>query len=160
VLPTPYPVRERAEIPAFITEGMYSAYLSEGESVVTVPLPSPGNAEALHWQSATGLGFPVAGGYFNGPWGPERMGIYGATPRHTSNLFNDVRSSGRVPEIGPNWQAQARGDLAAWRAGVVVLAPQYNDVALYATVEKLLGRPGKRVGGLWVWDVGAERVRG
>ncbi|MDQ0941843.1 dolichyl-phosphate beta-glucosyltransferase [Streptomyces sp. V1I1] len=160
VLPTPYPVRERAEIPAFVTEGMYSAYLSEGESVVTVPLPSPGNAEALHWQSATGLGFPVAGGYFNGPWGPERMGIYGATPRHTSNLFNDVRSSGRVPVIGPNWQAQARGDLAAWRAGVVVLAPQYNDVALYATVEKLLGRPGKRVGGMWVWDVGAERVRG
>ncbi|MFC4610644.1 dolichyl-phosphate beta-glucosyltransferase [Streptomyces maoxianensis] len=160
VLPTPYPVRERAEIPAFVTEGMYSAYLSEGESVVTVPLPSPGSAEALHWQSATGLGFPVAGGYFNGPWGPDRMGIYGATPRHTSNLLNDVRGSGRVPVIGPNWQAQARGDLAAWRAGVVVLAPQYNDAALYATVEKLLGQPGKRVGGVWVWDVGAERMRG
>lgn len=160
VLPTPYPVRERAEIPAFVAEGMYSAYLSEGESVVTVPLPSPGNAEVLYWQSATGLGFPVAGGYFNGPWGPERMGIYGATPRHTSNLFNDVRGSGRVPVIGPNWQAQARGDLAAWRAGVVVLAPQYNDAALYATVEKLLGQPGKRVGGVWVWDVGAERMRG
>ncbi|MGW3623820.1 dolichyl-phosphate beta-glucosyltransferase [Streptomyces sp. NPDC000880] len=160
VLPTPYPVRERAQIPAFVTEGMYSAYLSEGESVVTVPLPYPGSAEALHWQSATGLGFPVAGGYFNGPWGPDRMGIYGATPRHTSNLFNDVRNSGRVPVIGPNWQAQARGDLAAWRAGVVVLAPQYNDAALYTTVEKLLGQPGKRVGGVWVWDVGAKRAQG
>lgn len=160
VLPTPYPVRERAQIPAFVTEGMYSAYLSEGESVVTVPLPYPGSAEALHWQSATGLGFPVAGGYFNGPWGPDRMGIYGATPRHTSNLFNDVRNGGRVPVIGPNWQAQARGDLAAWRAGVVVLAPQYNDAALYTTVEKLLGQPGKRVGGVWVWDVGAKRAQG
>lgn len=154
VLPTPYPVRERSEVPAFITQGMYRSYLSKGESVVTVPLPSPGSAEALHWQSATGFGFPVAGGYFNGPWGPDRIGIYGATPRHTSNLFNDVRGSGRVPEIGPNWQAQARFDLAAWRAGVVVLEPQYNDKALYATVEKLLGKPGKPVGGVWVWDVG------
>ncbi|WP_327328421.1 glycosyltransferase family 2 protein [Streptomyces sp. NBC_01210] len=153
VLPTPYPVRERSEVPAFITEGMYRAYVSEGESVVTVPLPFPGSAEALHWQSATGLGFSVAGGYFNGPWGPDRIGIYGATPRHTSNLLNDVRNSGRVPVLGPNWQAQARADLAAWKAGVVVLEPQYNDGALYATVEKLLGQPGKRVGGVWVWDV-------
>ncbi|MET7616093.1 dolichyl-phosphate beta-glucosyltransferase [Streptomyces sp. NPDC005408] len=153
VLPTPYPVRERSQVPEFITQGMYRSYLSEGESVVTVPLPNPGSAEALHWQSATGLGFRIAGGYFNGPWGPDHIGIYGATPRHTSNLFNDVRTSGRVPEIGPNWQAQARYDLAAWKAGVVVLEPQYNDVALYATVEKLLGRPGKRVGGVWVWDV-------
>ncbi|MFF3458525.1 dolichyl-phosphate beta-glucosyltransferase [Streptomyces sp. NPDC002730] len=153
VLPTPYPVRERSEVPAFIAEGMYRAYVSEGESVVTVPLPYPGSAEALHWQSATGLGFSVAGGYFNGPWGPDRIGIYGATPRHTSNLLNDVRNSGRVPVLGPNWQAQARADLAAWKAGVVVLEPQYNDGALYATVEKLLGQPGKRVGGVWVWDV-------
>ncbi|MCX4583852.1 dolichyl-phosphate beta-glucosyltransferase [Streptomyces sp. NBC_01481] len=153
VLPTPYPVRERSQVPEFITQGMYRSYLGEGESVVTVPLPNPGSAEALHWQSATGLGFRVAGGYFNGPWGPDRIGIYGATPRHTSNLLNEVRNSGRVPTIGPNWQAQARSDLAAWKAGLVVLEPQYNDAALYATVEKLLGRPGKRVGGVWVWDV-------
>ena len=153
VLPTPYPVRERSQVPEFITQGMYRSYLGEGESVVTVPLPNPGSAEALHWQSATGLGFRVAGGYFNGPWGPDHIGIYGATPRHTSNLLSEVRNSGRVPTIGPNWQAQARYDLAAWKAGLVVLEPQYNDAALYATVEKLLGRPGKRVGGVWVWDV-------
>ncbi|TQK52845.1 dolichyl-phosphate beta-glucosyltransferase [Streptomyces sp. SLBN-118] len=153
VLPTPYPVRERPQVPEFITQGIYRSYVSKGESVVTVPLPNPGSAEALHWQSATGLGFRVAGGYFNGPWGPDRIGIYGATPRHTSNLFSEVRNTGRVPTIGPNWQAQARYDLAAWKAGVVVLEPQYNEAALYATVEKLLGRPGKRVGGVWVWDV-------
>ncbi|MGW0775967.1 dolichyl-phosphate beta-glucosyltransferase [Streptomyces sp. NPDC002835] len=156
VLPTPYPVRERPEIPGFIAQGTYEKYLADGESLVTVPLPHPGSAEALHWQSATGLGFRVAGGYFNGPWGPDRIGIYGATPRHTSNLLNDVRNSGQVPVIGPNWQAQARQDLEAWNAGVVVLAPQYNDGPLYATVEKLLGRPGERVAGVWVWDVGEE----
>ncbi|MFE6127280.1 dolichyl-phosphate beta-glucosyltransferase [Streptomyces sp. NPDC056437] len=160
VLPTPYPVRERQDVPEFITRGMYRAYLSDGESMVTVPLPSPAAAEALHWQSATTLDFPVAGGYFNGPWGPDRIGIYGATPRHTSNLFSEVRTSGQVPVIGPNWQAQARADLEAWRAGVVVLQPQYNAEALHATVEKLLGKPGRRVGGVWVWDVGTSRDTG
>ncbi|MCX4824693.1 glycosyltransferase family 2 protein [Streptomyces sp. NBC_01142] len=160
VLPTPYPVRERAEIPAFFTEGMYRAYVFEDESVVTVPLPHPGSAEALYWQSATGLGFSVAGGYFNGPWGPERMGIYGATPRHTSNLLNDVRNSGRAPVLADGWQKQARADLEAWKAGVVVLVPQHNEAALYETVEKLLGRPGERVGGVWVWDVGGAAPTG
>ncbi|EDY49631.1 hypothetical protein SSCG_02659, partial [Streptomyces clavuligerus] len=95
-----------------------------------------------------------AGGYFNGPWGPDRIGIYGATPRHTSNLLSDVRNTGQVPELGPQWRAQARADLAAWRAGVVVLPPQYNDHALYTALEQLLGRPGVHTGGVWVWDVG------
>ncbi|MER5768036.1 dolichyl-phosphate beta-glucosyltransferase [Streptomyces sp. NPDC001985] len=154
VLPTPYPVRERTPVPEFITEGMYRPYLAEGESVVTVPLPDPSNADALYWQSSTGMGFPVAGGYFNGPWGPDRVGIYGSTPRHTSNLLGEVRGSGKVPEIGPDWQRQAREDLAAWRAGVVVLPAQHHEEALYTTVEKLLGRAGEKVGGVWVWDVG------
>ncbi|MFF8959067.1 glycosyltransferase [Streptomyces sp. NPDC014894] len=154
VVPTPYPVREREPVPAFIAEGMYRSYLAEGESVVTVPLPSPGGADALYWQSSTDLGFSVAGGYFNGPWGPDRIGIYGSTPRHTSNLFNDVRNTGQAPELGADWRDQAKADLAAWRAGVVVLPPQYNDHALYTTVERLLGRAGEKIGGVWVWDVG------
>ncbi|GAA2263695.1 hypothetical protein GCM10010232_64470 [Streptomyces amakusaensis] len=154
VVPTPYPVREREPVPAFIAEKMYRSYVAEGESVVTVPLPSPGGADALYWQSSTDLGFSVAGGYFNGPWGPDRVGIYGSTPRHTSNLFGDVRNTGQVPDIGPQWQEQAKADLAAWRAGVVVLPPQYNEQALYTTVERLLGRAGEKIGGVWVWDVG------
>ena len=100
VLPTPYPVRERSEVPAFITQGMYRSYLSKGESVVTVPLPHPGSAEALHWQSATGLGFRVAGGYFNGPWGPDRdRHLRRDAPAHLQPLQRCARH-GRVPEIG------------------------------------------------------------
>ncbi|MFE3589518.1 glycosyltransferase [Streptomyces niveus] len=157
ILPTPQPVRERAEVPRFITDGMYRDYVAEGESVVPVPLPSPAEADALHWQSATGFGFSVPGGYFNGPWGPERMGIYGAAPRHTSNLLNDVRYGGQIPDIGPQWRAQAKLDLAFWKAGVLVLAPQDNDKALYEVVAKLLGRPGERLGGAWVWDMPRAR---
>ncbi|MFD7226549.1 glycosyltransferase [Streptomyces sp. NPDC059881] len=153
IAPTPYPVRERPEIPAFIADGMYREHLGPGETLVPVPLPDPGNAEALHWQSATGFGFRVPGGYFNGPWGPDRIGIYGASPRHTSNLLRDIRYGGPVPEIGSNWRAQARADLEYWRAGVVVLPPQDNDGPLHEAVAKLLGGPGERIGGVWVWDL-------
>ncbi|MFC8077620.1 glycosyltransferase [Streptomyces sp. NPDC057307] len=157
ILPTPQPVRERAEVPRFITDGMYRDYVAEGESVVPVPLPSPAEADALHWQSATGFGFSVPGGYFNGPWGPDRMGIYGAAPRYTSNLLSDVRYGGRIPDIGTRWREQAKLDLAFWKAGVVVLAPQDNDEALYEVMAKLLGRPGERLGGAWVWDMPRAR---
>ncbi|MFF1420691.1 glycosyltransferase [Streptomyces sp. NPDC058280] len=153
ILPTPLPVRDRVDVPPFIAEGMYRSYVSEGETLVPVPLPDPGGAEALHWQSATGLGFSVPGGYFNGPWGEDRRGIYGAPARYTSNLLRDVRYSGQVPTLGDDWKAQASYDLAFWKAGVVVLAPQANDAALYETLEKLLGRPGKRIGGVWIWDL-------
>ncbi|WP_328537570.1 dolichyl-phosphate beta-glucosyltransferase [Streptomyces sp. NBC_00344] len=157
VVPTPYPVHARPGVPAFIADGMWKKYVGPGESVVPVPLPDPGSAEALHWQSATGLHFPVPGGYFNGPWGPDRIGIYGASPRYTSNLFHDVRYGSRIPDIGAKWQAQARYDLAYWKAGVVVIPPEDNDAALYVTVQKLLGKPGKRVGGVWIWPVGKGR---
>ncbi|MFD6990905.1 glycosyltransferase [Streptomyces sp. NPDC059943] len=157
ILPTPQPVRERAEVPRFITDGTYRHFVAEGESVVPVPLPSPAEADALHWQSSTGFGFSVPGGYFNGPWGPDRMGIYGASPRYTSNLLRDVRYGGRIPDIGTSWREQAKLDLAFWKAGVVVLAPQDNDEALYEVVSKLLGRPGERMGGAWVWDIPRAR---
>ncbi|HET6855905.1 MAG TPA: dolichyl-phosphate beta-glucosyltransferase [Streptomyces sp.] len=154
IAPTTMPTRDRPELPPFIAEGMWKSYLGEGESLVPVPLPDPGNAEALRWQSArTGPDFPVPGGYFNGPWGEERIGIYGAPPRHTSRLLRDIRYGAEIPPIGRNWQAQARADLDHWRAGIVVLAPQDNAEALYTAVTKLLGRDGKPVGGVWVWDV-------
>nr|WTA00464.1 glycosyltransferase family 2 protein [Streptomyces sp. NBC_00857] len=157
IVPTTLPVRERPDIPPFIAEGMYRSYVSKGETVVPVPVPDPGNAEALHWQSASGPGFSVPGGYFNGPWGEDRRGIYGAPARYTSNLLRDVRNSGQVPEINAQWRAQARYDLAFWKAGVVVLAPQPNDAVLNETVEKLLGRPAKKVGGVWIWDLPPAR---
>ncbi|MGW7050593.1 glycosyltransferase [Streptomyces sp. NPDC054887] len=157
IVPTPLPVRERPDVPAFIADGTWKRYVAEGESVVPVPLPDPGNAEALHWQSATAPDFAVPGGYFNGPWGPDRIGIYGAAPRHTSNLLRDVRYGAAAPAIGPDWRAQARADLRFWRAGVLVLAPQDNDEALRETVSRLLGQPAKRAGGAWIWDVGAGR---
>ncbi|WHM37983.1 dolichyl-phosphate beta-glucosyltransferase [Streptomyces sp. BPTC-684] len=154
IVPTPFTVTERAPVPSFFADGLWRTYVKPGESVVTVPLPDPAAADALHWQVRADLGFPLPGGYFNGPWGPDRIGIYGASPRWTSNLLRDVRYGGAIPDIGAAWRAQARADLEYWKAGLVVLPPQDNDEALYTTVARLLGREGQRVDGVWIWDVG------
>lgn len=153
IVPAPLKSVPRSEVPPFIADGTWKSYVGKGESLVPVPLPDPGNAEALHWQTAADLGFKLPGGYFNGPYGEERVGIYGASPRFTSNMLRDVRYTGVAPTIGANWQAQAKKDFAYWRAGVLVLAPQGNDGVLRETLEKLTGRPGRWTGGVWVWDL-------
>ncbi|MDW4907982.1 glycosyltransferase [Streptomyces sp. ADMS] len=153
IVPAPLKSVDRVEVPAFIADGMWKSYVGKGESLVPVPLPDPGNAEALHWQTAAGLGFRLPGGYFNGPYGENRVGIYGAAPRFTSNMLRDVRYQGVAPTIGDNWRAQARKDFAFWKAGVLVLAPQHNDGLLRETLEQLTGEPGRWTGGVWVWDL-------
>jgi dolichyl-phosphate beta-glucosyltransferase len=153
IIPAPLKSVERAAVPAFFTDGTYKSYVRAGESLVPVPIPDPGAAEALHWQTAAGLGFKMPGGYFNGPYGADRIGIYGASPRYTSNMLRDVRYTGVLPTIGKNWQAQAKADFAFWHAGALVIVPQPNDDKLRTAVEKLVGRPGKWVDGVWVWDL-------
>lgn len=153
IIPAPLKAVDRAAVPAFFTDGTYKSYVRDGESLVPVPLADPGAAEPLHWQTASGLGFKMPGGYFNGPYGADRIGIYGASPRYTSNMLRDVRYTGVVPTIGKNWQAQAKADFAFWHAGALVIAPQPNDDKLRTAVEKLVGRPGKWVDGVWVWDL-------
>ncbi|MFG3057616.1 dolichyl-phosphate beta-glucosyltransferase [Streptomyces sp. NPDC048231] len=153
IVPAPLKSVDRAEVPAFIADGTWRSYLGKDETLVPIPLPDSGNAEALHWQTAAGLGFRLPGGYFNGPYGSERIGIYTASPRYTSNMLRDVSFTGRVPVIGRNWQAQARADFAYWKAGVLVLPPQQYQDQLRQAVDKLVGRPGRWVGGVWVWDL-------
>ncbi|MGW7078744.1 glycosyltransferase [Streptomyces sp. NPDC054866] len=153
IVPAPLKAVERARPPEFIADGTWRKYLGKGESLVPIPLPDPAGAEALHWQTTADLGFPLPGGYFNGPWGPDRVGIYGASPRNTSNLLRDIRSAGRAPQITDAWRRAAREDLRYWNAGVLVLAPQPHDTELRVTVEELLDRPGKWVDGVWIWDL-------
>ncbi|MGY1499742.1 glycosyltransferase [Streptomyces sp. QTS52] len=153
IVPAPLKTVERTPVPAFIADGTWKSYVGKGESLVPVPLPDPGNAEALHWQTAAGLDFKLPGGYFNGPYGDERVGIYGAAPRFTSNMLRDVRYTGVAPTIGVNWRTQAKKDFAYWKAGVLVLTPQGNDGVLRKTLEELTGEKGKWTGGVWVWDL-------
>ncbi|MER5518502.1 dolichyl-phosphate beta-glucosyltransferase [Streptomyces sp. NPDC002763] len=153
IVPAPLKSEQRTAVPEFIASGMWKSYVGKGESLVPIPLPDPGYAEALHWQTSADLGFKLPGGYFNGPYGDDRIGIYGAVPRYTSSMLRDVRYSGKVPVIGKNWRAQAAKDFAYWKAGVLVVAPQPNDDKLRQAVQALTGKPGKWTGGVWVWDL-------
>lgn len=153
IVPAPLKAVDRTDVPPFIAQGTWRSYLGDGESLVPVPVPDPGNAEGLHWQTTADLGFRIPGGYFNGPWGPDRVGIYGPTPTNTSNLLGHVRSTGRIPKITSAWREAVRRDLTFWNAGVLVLAPQENDTELRTTVDALIGRHGKWVGGVWIWDL-------
>ncbi|MFE9255648.1 dolichyl-phosphate beta-glucosyltransferase [Streptomyces sp. NPDC006879] len=154
VVPTPFPVTDRPPVPAFVTQGLWKRYVQDGQTLVPIPVPDPGDAAALHWQTVSDLAFKLPGGYFNGPWGPDRIGIYGPSPRHTSNMLRDIRYGADPPEIGASWQRQAREDLDFWKAGVLVLAPQDRDAELRETVTKLLGRQPRWEGGAWIWPVG------
>jgi hypothetical protein len=153
IAPTPLETITRPPTPAFFTDGTWRHYLGSG-SMVTVPLPSPGDARALNWQVKAGVGFPLADGYFVGPNGPnDKRGRYGAVDRPTATLLNDVRNNGNVPQITDEQRAEARADLRYWHADVVVLAPVSNRQALQSTVELLLGTPARYVDGVWLWDV-------
>ncbi|MEU5578656.1 dolichyl-phosphate beta-glucosyltransferase [Streptomyces huasconensis] len=153
IVPAPLTAVDRVEVPPYIAEGTWRDHLGEDETLVPIPVPDAAHAEALHWQTTAGLGFRLPGGYFNGPWGPDRVGIYGPSPRHTSNLLRQVSETGRIPRVTPAWRAAAREDLKFWRAGVLVLPPQPNDGQLRTTVNALVGRPGQWVNGVWVWDL-------
>jgi len=152
IMPTPLDVQDRSPAPKFFADGNWRAYVDDG-SVVVVPLPSVGNATALHWQSVADMGFPLAEGYFVGPWGPDRIGVYGADYSPTSALLGRVASDGKVPEITENQRREAREDLVRWHADVVVLPITHRrGPQLDATLTALLG-PGTRVADVQVWDV-------
>ncbi|MEU9482454.1 dolichyl-phosphate beta-glucosyltransferase [Streptomyces decoyicus] len=153
IVPTPLATVDRPAVPSFVADGTWRASVPEGRTLVPVPLPDPGRTEALHWQTTAGLGFPLPGGYFNGPYGPDRTGIYGPVPRSTSALLREVGRTGQIPDIGPAQRRAAGEDLRFWRAGAVVLAPQPGDQALRLTVQRLMGAPGRWIGGVWVWQV-------
>jgi len=159
LVPAPLKSEPRAAVPSFFADGAWRSYVRGGETLVPVPLADPAAAEALHWQVAAGLGFRMPGGYFNGPYGDgDRTGVYGVPLNFTSGLFADVHATGVVPVVDAAARRQVRADLAGWRAGALVVAPGRYAEQLRETVEKLVGRPGERVGGVWVWDLHEGRT--
>jgi dolichyl-phosphate beta-glucosyltransferase len=83
----------------------------------------------------------------------DRIGIYGAAPRYTSQMLRDVRYTGVIPKVDANWRAQAQRDFAYWKAGALVVAPGPHADALRRAVTELVGRGGKWADGVWVWDL-------
>ncbi|WP_232541977.1 hypothetical protein [Nocardia bovistercoris] len=152
LIPTPLPVVDRAPTPAFFADGSIRAYVGDG-SVVMVPPPRPADAEPLRWQTETGFEFPLAGGYFVGPTGRDKKGIYGPEFLPTMALLVRTGDTGVVPPIGQEERDNTIADLNSWRADVLVLATSRNADALRHTVTQLVGFAPTRIDDVWVWDV-------
>jgi dolichyl-phosphate beta-glucosyltransferase len=149
--PTPLVVQPVVTTPGFFAEGAWKSYVGAGRSVVTVPLPQQVYQDPMHWQIEADLGFALAGGYFVGPSPYADVGVYGAAPRPTSDLFNEVQATGRPAVVTDAARSAAASDLAYWQADLVFVPDGYAAEAKRQTVTGLLGRPGLRVDGGWVW---------
>ncbi|MFD0362077.1 glycosyl transferase [Nocardia sp. GCM10030253] len=152
LVPTVLPVTTRTPTPEFFTDGTVRDYVSGG-SVVMVPPPRPADAQALRWQADANFDFPLAGGYFVGPTGTTKKGIYGPETRPTTALLVQAQDTGTVPAIDADARAQALDDLRFWLADVVVLPSTKNTDVLRTTMTQLLGAAPTRVDDVWLWDV-------
>jgi hypothetical protein len=153
LVPVPVPVQGRPAVPVFFSSGAWRAYVRADQSVLSADTSVWfGGITAMRWNNATRHGFRTVGGYFLGP-DQSGKGAYGTPPLPTAALLGGVAANGGVPAIGPAETAQARVDVRAWNAAVVVLAPDaphHDD--LQATATALFG-PGQPVADVWLWDV-------
>jgi hypothetical protein len=155
LLPVPLATQALPPPPAFVAGGEWESYVAGGRTVVPVPVPIH-RAEGMvgqTWSAETLNRMPVPAGYFLGPRSAsDRSGVWGPEPRPTALLLWAVEERGDVPAITDADRRRAVDDLRVWRAGVVVLADHMYANELRTVLDALLG-PGRRVGGVWIWDV-------
>jgi hypothetical protein len=145
---------EITPVPAFISSGRWRDYVTEGRSVVTVPVAGWENPSVLRWAAQEQLGFSLAGGYFLGPGEKSKQGRFGPDPRPTDKLLVSIIRTGKAPEVTPEQRAKAREDLKYWRAAVVVLpVGAAQEKLLRSTMTALLSMEPRQIGGVWLWDV-------
>jgi hypothetical protein len=152
ILPKPLATVERLPVPDFITSGAWRQCAPDGGVLVPVPLPTPTEPDAMRWPAAANAAFGIPEGFFIGPYGPEGRSSIGTYKQPTSALLADVAHTGNIPEITDETRAQARKDLAYWKADCVALAHGPNDGALRSTLDALLG-PGTPIDDTWTWKI-------
>ncbi len=151
--PRQLPTQEVAAVPRFIASGAWRPYLDNGYTLVTVPLTSSVWLDGQRWSAATGIGFPLANGYFIGPDPGQPRSRFGAPVTWTEVYLDVVAHTGQVAATGEPQRARFIADLKRWNAGLLVLGPvQPNRAALRHAVEQLIG-PAKPDQDMLVWDV-------
>ncbi|RKN26330.1 glycosyltransferase family protein [Micromonospora musae] len=161
IAPMPLSVVSRPPVPKFITADRWRAYVAPDQTLVPIPVPSMGNTNGMRWAAATNLDFKIPGGYFlaprNGNTGDP--GRFGGRPSGVGELLQEVATTGRTPKLDDRQRRRSLDELRHWRAAVLVLPfDQQNVEPLRRTVEQLVG-PGRRELDVWVWDVRALTSR-
>ncbi len=170
VIPTPLLTTQRAPEPAFIANGTWKNYVSDGGVISSLPFANNASADAQRWQAYTmargGEYFRIPDGYFLGPGGENGVGQIGAPWRNTDWLLLRASRYGYVAPVTELDRERAREDFAYWGIEAVFLANQITGAegpdfraAVEITARDLLGEP-ERVDDVLVWRIrpGADPV--
>jgi hypothetical protein len=163
IVPLPLLTTHRAPEPAFISQGLWKAYVPEGGVLSALPFAVNTADDGQRWQAYTmargGRQFRMPGGYFLGPGGLNGTGRVGAPWRQTDWMFFRSAAYGYVGPINDYDREQARRDFAYWGIDAVFLTDELTGpygplfrAAVEITATDLLGPP-ERVGGVLVWRI-------
>ncbi|MGC4805643.1 DUF2079 domain-containing protein [Micromonospora sp. DT233] len=163
LLPMPLLTSVREPVPAFITAGTWTEYVSPGGVLTPLPLPLDVTPDGQRWQAhalAHRQGeFRLPAGFFLGPGGPDGRGRIGPPPRTFDTLMDQAGRTGLVPIITEGSIRLCMADLRYWGVEVVVLPDRVHGAkyaidteALRRTATALLGPP-QRVDDVWLWRV-------
>jgi hypothetical protein len=148
LVPLPLQTSALPPVPPFITQGVWRSFVDDRHSLVGIPSAQIGRLEPMRWSMLTNTAFTIPAGYYLAP-----NGAFGSPPRATSTLLDAVANTGRIPEIGPDEQADALADLRFWRASAVFVVPGFHTDQVNETGSELFGFRPRFVSGVWVWDV-------
>ena len=142
-----------AAAPPFITQGGWRPYVAAGQTVVPI-FDTAGALDVAVFHAAALTEFPVPADLLAGP---DPSGTASATSTSpTVRLLMAVAKSGDVPEITDKMRDDARADLRAWHASILVLANGGKwELRMWNLVTRLVGQVPNQIGGAWVWDVRA-----
>ncbi|MFC4037795.1 hypothetical protein ACFO1B_05105 [Dactylosporangium siamense] len=155
LVPTPQPTNDRSPAPVFFSSGVWRQHVPDQATVVVIPGGWWEGLDAMRWSVSSDIDFKIAGGYFLAPDpnDPERKAMFGPTYPQTWSLLGQVGNDGVVPQLGPEYVAQAKADLAYWKADRIILADGHgNSDAIRQTADLLFG-PGEHIMDVWIWKV-------
>jgi len=158
VVPIPVPTAARTPVPMFFASGDWRSYVPAGKSVLSA---TPYDwIPPMQWSLASGMDFPIAGGYFLGPatlTGSQKtpVGQFGPQWLTTMIVFGAVgNGSWALPPDASGYRPEAIADMKTWQTSIIVLTPnepfyqQSKDA-----VTRVLGLSGQQVDDVWLWDV-------
>jgi hypothetical protein len=152
LIPTPIGTTDRAHLPAFIADGLWSQCVDRGRTMLTVPIASDANRETMRWVGYSGAAFSVPG---TNAFVPGKTGVaqYGPNPTKTASLLDKIDKTGTIPPITSAVRAQAAKDLTYWGVQCVAVLPSSPHASQdKKALNSILGQ-GQLIGGVWTWRI-------
>ncbi len=143
LLPTwPYPHRQD-ERPVFFRSSMANGV--GGDSAVLVLPFSRKDADAMFWQSESGMRFRMAEGNFVSEWGA------GPAPTRLSNVAEAIQAGSPSPGVSAALRTQLSDDMLVTGIQAVIVGPMPNRSAMLSLFRQLYRSPPIEEGGVSLW---------